>query len=112
MQPGKPAIRLRIYLGEDKRDDERPLYQGIITKARSFHLSGATVLRGTQGFGRSTRLHTADSLFSEDLPVIIEIIDKPERLDPFIQSLLGNPQIGLITQDEVAILDCPAPPIR
>jgi len=92
----RQAMRLRIYLDEDKRDGDRPLYQAIIRQARQMHLAGATVLRGTQGYGRSTRLHTADVLFSDDLPVVIEIIR-------IVALLERREDIGLITCETVAL---------
>ncbi|MDT9136379.1 DUF190 domain-containing protein, partial [Escherichia coli] len=70
------AQRLRIYIGESDLHEGRPLYEAIVLKARERHLAGATVLRGPMGFGRSSRLHTAKILrLSEDLPVVVEIVD-------------------------------------
>jgi PII-like signaling protein len=92
-----PAVCLRIYLGEEKREGDRPLYQVIIRQARQMHLAGATVLRGSQGYGRSARLHTADVLFSEDLPVVIEIIDLAEKIDALVAILEKRKDIGLMT---------------
>lgn len=103
MKPNAPAARLRIYLGEDKELDRRPLYLAILKRARQCGVAGATVIRGTQGYGRSTRLHTADVLFSEDLPVIIELIDAAEVVDAFLASLAGIEEIGLITREPVTI---------
>jgi len=100
------AIRLRIYLGEDKRHGDLPLYQAIIAKARRFHLAGALVVRGTEGFGHSTRLHTSDVLFSEDLPVLIEIIDRAQKIDELISALDQVGDIGLITYERVTVLRC------
>jgi PII-like signaling protein len=102
---GEPcqAMRLRVYLGEEKRDGDRPLYQAIIRQARQMHLAGATVLRGTQGFGRSTRLHTADVLFSDDLPVVIEIIDLPAKIERMVALLERRDDIGLMTCETVAL---------
>jgi hypothetical protein len=97
-------IRLRIYVGEDKRHGERPLYQAILRKAREQHLAGATILRGTQGFGSSTHLHTVDVLYSEDLPVVIEIIDRLEKIQPFVALLEEVADIALVTSEKITVL--------
>jgi uncharacterized protein len=93
------CVRLRIYVGEDKLHGDRPLYQVIVRKAHDLQFAGTTVLRGTQGFGRSTRLHTADVLFSDDLPVIIEIVDSYDRVDRLLELLEDIDGIGLITRE-------------
>ena len=95
------AVLLRIFVGEDKRHEDRPLYEAIALKAREMHLLGATVLHGRLGFGRSTRLHTTRALMSQDLPLVIEIVDKPERIDAFMPVLAGMPGIALITRERV-----------
>jgi PII-like signaling protein len=71
--------RLTIYLGEDKVDVDQPLFRSIVQEARAMHIAGVTVMYGSAGFGRSTRLHTADVLFSTDLPVVIEIVDTARK---------------------------------
>lgn len=91
------ALRLRIYVGEDKTSGGQPLYHAIVRQARNMHIAGATVIKGTEGFGRSTRLHTTDVLFSQDLPVVVEIVDLREKLEPLIAMLHGYGEIGLIT---------------
>lgn len=103
MERGTQAVKLRIYLGEDKGNGDDPLYRRIIGNARASHMAGATILRGTQGYGHSTRLHTVEVLFSEDLPVVIEMIDTAEKIDSFLQTLAGLDGIGLITREEVTI---------
>jgi PII-like signaling protein len=103
MEGTQTATRLRIYLGEEKREGDLPLYQAIVRHARQRGLAGVTVLRGTQGYGRSTRLHTADVLFSDDLPVVIEIVDLAERVEGFAQLLDHLAGIGLITCETVAV---------
>jgi hypothetical protein len=105
MQVPKDAVLLRIFIGEDDRTHGRPLYEAIVMAAREMHIAGATVLRGPMGFGRSSRLHTAKILrLSEDLPVVIEIVDAEDR----IQALLGviEPMIGsgLVTLEKVQVL--------
>jgi PII-like signaling protein len=99
--------RLRIYLGEDKRHGDQPLYLAIVRKARQLQMAGATVVRGTQGYGRSTRLHTTDVVFSEDLPVIIEIVDGRDSVRKFAALLEGIKEIGLVTCDDVDVLISP-----
>jgi hypothetical protein len=105
MQVPKDAVLLRIFIGEDDRTHGRPLYEAIVMAAREMHIAGATVLRGPMGFGRSSRLHTAKILrLSEDLPVVVEIVDAEDR----IQALLGviEPMIGsgLVTLEKVQVL--------
>jgi PII-like signaling protein len=106
---GKNA-RLRIYVGEDKQHGDQPLYVAIIRKARQLQLAGATVVRGSQGYGRSTRLHTTDVVFSEDLPVIIEIVDSYDSVRKFAALLDGIKEIGLVTCEDVGVLICPSAP--
>ncbi len=100
------AVRLRIYLGEDKRHGNLPLYQAIVSQARRLRCAGATVVHGTEGFGHSTRLHTTDVLFSADLPVVIEIIDRAQKVDELISVLDQLGDIGLITYERVTVLRC------
>jgi|HubBroStandDraft_4_1064222.scaffolds.fasta_scaffold126732_2 PII-like signaling protein len=99
-------VRLRIYVGEDKRHGDRPLYQAIVRKAREQRVAGATILRGTQGFGRSTHLHTVDVLFSQDLPVVIEIVDSREKIEAFAVLLEAVADIGLCTCETVTVVRC------
>jgi hypothetical protein len=80
---------LRIFIGENDRSPEgRPLYEAIVLKARDVHLAGATVLRGPMGFGHASRLHTTKILrLSEDLPLIIEIVDTEAKIKDFLPIL-------------------------
>src|SRR5438046_8701875 len=99
------AVSLRIFLGDNYRFDHQPLYEAIVMKARAMHLGGATVLRGPMGFGHSSRLHTAKILrLSEDLPLIIEIVDSEERIDAFLPALNGMMTSGLVTLEKVRVL--------
>lgn len=112
MQIPKDAIMLRIYLGENDRYDHRPLYEAIVLKAREKHLAGATVLRGPMGFGHSSRLHTAKILrLSEDLPLVIEIVDSEEKINDFLLTINGMMQSGMITLEKVQVMQygLPAP---
>lgn len=100
----EPWVRLTIYVGEDKRHGDRPLYQAIVRKAHELGIAGATVFRGTQGFGRSTRLHTVDVLFSDDLPAVVEIVDTASRIEGILALLAHLDGIGLITREPIEVL--------
>jgi PII-like signaling protein len=105
MQIPKQALLLRIFIGENDKDDGRPLYEAIVLKAREMHLAGATVLRGPMGYGRSSRLHTAKILrLSEDLPLVIEIVDSEEKVNAFLPVLDGMMTSGLVTLERVQVL--------
>lgn len=99
------ALLLRIYIGESDRHDGRPLYEAIVLRAREIGLAGATVLRGPMGYGRSSRLHTAKILrLSEDLPLLIEIVDAEDRVNAFLAEL--GPMLGsaLVTTEKVRVV--------
>ena len=105
MQIPKQAMLLRVFVGEDDRHGHQPLYQAIVLKAREVHLAGATVLRGPMGYGHSSRLHTAKILrLSEDLPVVLEIVDSEERINAFLPVLDGMMTSGLVTLERVTVL--------
>ncbi|HEX2890876.1 DUF190 domain-containing protein [Vineibacter terrae] len=105
MQLPEEAVLLRIFIGEDDRADGQPLYEAIVIKARAMHMAGATVLRGPLGFGRSSRLHTAKILrLSQDLPIVVEIVDAPDKIDAFIPALLGMTPSCLITTEKVRVI--------
>jgi uncharacterized protein len=105
MQVPKEAMLLRIFMGEDDRSDGRPLYEALVVKAREMHLAGATVLRGPMGFGRSSRLHTAKILrLSEDLPLVVEIVDAEARIRSFLEAIEPMMGSGLITLEQVQVL--------
>src|ERR1700722_2806633 len=104
LDPNGRNARLRIYIGEDKRHGDQPLYEAIVLKARQLQMAGATVVRGTLGYGRSTRLHTIEAVFSGDLPVIVEIVDTHEKIQRFVPLLAGFNEIGLVTCDAVGVL--------
>ncbi|MBN1510962.1 MAG: DUF190 domain-containing protein [Phycisphaerae bacterium] len=96
---------LRIFIGEGDKWQGMPLYEAIVLKARELHLAGATVLRGPMGFGAHSRMHTAKILrLSEDLPIVIEIVDSQEKIDllmPFIDEAV---QEGLVTLERVRVI--------
>ena len=96
---------LRIYIGEGDRWHHRPLYEAIVLKARELGMAGATVLRGPMGFGANSRLHTAKILrLSEDLPLIIEIVDSKERIDALLPHIDTMVQEGLVTMERVQVI--------
>lgn len=99
------AVLLRLYIGESDEHAGRPLHEAIVLKAREMGLAGATVLRGPMGYGRSSRLHTAKILrLSEDLPLIIEIVDVAEKVDRFIAEAAPMLGSGLVTREQVQVV--------
>jgi PII-like signaling protein len=100
----RDAVLLRIVLGEADRADGRPLYEAIVLKAREMHLAGATVLRGPLGFGHSSRLHTSKILrLSEDLPLVIEIVDSAEKIEQLLAAVEPMMESSLITLEKVQV---------
>jgi PII-like signaling protein len=105
MQVPRDAVLLRIFIGEDDRHQHLPLYEAIVLKAREQHLAGATALRGPLGFGHSSRLHTAKVLrLSEDLPMVVEIVDSEDKINAFLPLLDGMMGSGLVTIEKVKVL--------
>jgi PII-like signaling protein len=105
MQIPKDAMLLRIFIGEDDKHESRPLYEAIVLKARDMHLAGATVVRGPMGFGHSSHLHTTKILrLSQDLPLVIEIVDAKEKIDAFLPVLDRMMSSGLVTLEKVQVL--------
>lgn len=99
------AQLLRIFVGESDRLGHRPLYEAIVEEARRRGMAGATVLRGILGFGAHSRIHTAKILrLSEDLPIVIEIVDKPERIEAFLPELDGMIKEGMVTLERVQVI--------
>jgi hypothetical protein len=99
------ALLLRIFVGESDRWHGQPLYQAIVLKARELHLAGATVLRGPMGFGKHSRLRTVKILrLSEDLPMVIEIVDSKEKIDTVLPHLDAMVTEGLITLEPVHVI--------
>ncbi len=96
---------LRIYLGEQDKWHHQPLYEAIVLKAREMGLAGATVLRGPMGFGARSHLHTAKILrLSEDLPVLIEIVDTEQNINGFLPELDKMFGDGLVTLEKVHVI--------
>jgi PII-like signaling protein len=99
------AMLLRIFLGESDKHEGRPLYEAIILKARELHLAGATVLRGPMGYGHASRIHTSKILrLSDDLPLVIEIVDGEEAIKGFLPLLDRMMSGGLVTLEKVQVL--------
>jgi PII-like signaling protein len=95
---------LRIFVGESDKYDGIPLYEWIIHKARQNSLAGATVIRGIEGYGAHSRIHTSKILrLSEDLPVIIEIVDTLEKIEKFMPLIDEAVKEGLATIEKVDI---------
>ena len=96
---------LRIFIGESDTFKGKPLYESIVLKAREMNFAGATVLRGIMGFGAASRIHTAKVLrLSEDLPIVVELVDTSEKIRsimPFLDETVGE---GLITLEKVKII--------
>jgi PII-like signaling protein len=104
MKIPKEGQLLRIFIGEGNRHEGRPLYEWIVLQAKQMGLAGATVLRGIMGYGANSRIHTSKIMrLSEDLPIIIEIVDTPENLAAFlthIDTVIGE---GLATLEKADV---------
>ena len=96
---------LRIFIGEGDRWKGKPLYESIVLKAREMQLAGATVLRGPMGFGANSRLHTSKLLrLSEDLPIVIEMVDSRAKIDELLPYIDEMVQEGMVTLERVEVL--------
>ena len=99
------AFLLRIFVGESDKMDGKPLYEAIVKKARNRGLAGATVIRGFLGFGAKSLIHTSKVLrLSEDLPIIVEIVDAEEKIESFLGELDEMIGEGLVTMEKVRII--------
>ena len=99
------AALLRVFIGESDRFEGRPLYEAIVLKAREASMAGATVLRGPLSFGRSSRMHSAKVLrLSDNLPIVIEIVDSQEQIDKFLPILDSTIGSGLVTLEKVQVI--------
>lgn len=95
---------LRIFVGESDKRDGKPLYEWLVLRAREAGLAGATVLRGIEGFGAHSRLHTAKILrLSEDLPIVVEIVDARERIEAFLPVVDAAIEEGMATLERVEV---------
>lgn len=100
---------LRIILGEDDKLFHKPVYEIIVTEARKAHLAGCSVFRGIMGFGRNSVIHSSKFLaVSEDLPILIEIVDESTKIDNFIPNIKEIFESadcgGLITSENIEII--------
>ncbi len=99
------AQLLRIFVGESDKWHGTPLYEAIVLKARELHLAGATVLRGSMGFGRHSRLHTVKVLrLSEDLPIVVELVDTEEKIRTLLPHIDQMVTEGLVTLEKVHVI--------
>lgn len=100
-----PALLLRMYVGEADHHDGKPLYQAIVELLRERGIAGATVFRGIEGYGANARLHTTRLLrLSEDLPVLVEVVDQEDRIRAVVSELDELIGDGLITIENVEVL--------
>jgi PII-like signaling protein len=101
----RDAVRVRVVVGESDRFEGRPLYEAIVSRAHDQGIAGATVLRGIEGYGTRSRIHTSRILrLSEDLPVVIEIVDSLDRIESvlsFLEPMVGE---GLVTVEPVQLI--------
>lgn len=96
---------LRIFIGESDQWHGRPLYEALILKARSMGLAGATMMRGLMGYGAASRIHTAKLLrLSEDLPVVVEIVDSEDKINAFLPAIDEMVQEGLVTLEAIRVI--------
>jgi len=104
MRPGGEAKLVRIFVGESDHWEGRPLYEALVHRAREMGLAGATVLRGIEGFGASSVVHTARILrLSEDLPIVIELVDTSDKIEEFLAVADAMVREGLVTVEGVEI---------
>ena len=100
-----PAVRLTIFLGEDDTWHHKPLYHEIVSRAHHAGLAGASVLRGIEGYGASSRIHTSRLLsLSEDLPLAVIIVDQEDRIRAFLPQLDELVTEGLVILDQVEVI--------
>lgn len=100
----KDGKLLRIFIGENDKHEGLPLYEWLVRKARETGLAGATVLRGLEGFGAHSRLHTAKVLrLSSDLPIVIEIVDTEDKIEKFLPLIDHAVVEGLATLEKVEV---------
>jgi len=95
---------LRIFIGESDHHDGRPLYEWLVRKAREMEVAGATVLRGLMGYGLSSRIHTAKILrLSQDLPIVVELVDTREKLETYLEHVGPAIREGLATLERAEV---------
>ena len=105
MKLPEEGMLLRIFIGESDSFKGKPLYEQIVLKARELNLAGATVIHGTMGFGAGSRIHTTKIVrLSEDLPIIVELVDTEEKLNSLMPFLDETVEEGLITMEQVKVV--------
>ncbi len=105
MRKESEAVLLRIFIGESDRYEGRPLYKYLVEMFRKEGFSGTTVLRGIEGYGKTSKMQTMSILrLSTDLPIIVEVVDLPERIEKIKPKLDTIIKQGLITQEKVRII--------
>lgn len=105
MKIPEDGMLLRIFIGESDRHDGKPLHEAILNLARLEGLAGCTAIKGFEGFGAASRIHTTKILrLSEDLPVLIEIIDAEEKINQFLPRLNAMIGEGLVTVEKVKVI--------
>lgn len=98
------SLLLRVFLDEADRADHHPVYEALVTKARDAGLAGATVLRGVMGYGARRAMHTAKILdLSASLPIIVEIVDRPDKIEAFLPVLAGLMDGGMATLEKITV---------
>lgn len=104
-------VLMRIFIGEGDRWHHQPLYQALVEMLRRKKIAGATVFRGTLGFGAESHMHTAQLLrLSQDLPIVIEVVDTQEHIDGVMPEIDAMVQDGLITIEKVQVVRYSAKP--
>lgn len=99
------GVLLRIFVSESDRWEGAPLYDALVQRAREMGLAGATVYRGFEGYGVHNRVHTARILrLSEDLPMVVEIVDRREKIDAFLPELDRMVPEGMVTLETVQVI--------
>ncbi len=99
------ATLLRIFIGESDRYEGRPLHEALVEEARRRGLAGATVLRGFLGYGANSRIHTSKVLrLSEDLPIVVEIVDAPDKIEAFLPDLDRMMDEGMVTLERARVI--------
>jgi hypothetical protein len=111
MQLVRDAVLLRVFFGEDDKYKSLPLYEAIVLKAREMQIAGTTVLRGSVGFGHSSRIHTTKILrLAQNLPIVVELVDTQDKVDTFLPVLGEMMSSGLVTLEKVQVLQYGKPP--
>ena len=105
MKLPEDALLLRIFIGEHDKYHGKLLYESIVMKAREYNLAGATVIRGILGFGAHSRIHSAKILeLSQDLPVVVEIVDTEENINKILPFIDENVIEGLVTLEKIKVI--------